>query len=109
MTSLTTTSRTASDDSRKKPVRLKVGLHIRVLAGVASPDFPDVSFAGWTARIMEMSGRKPPIKYFVEWDEPVIAAMPLSYVDRCEQQQIYHRWACLSEADFEVLEDNSRS
>jgi len=104
MNSTTTLNRTASETGKKPTVKLKVGSRIRVLESVVSPDFKDVSFAGWTGRIVEMSGKKPPLKYFIEWDEPVVAQMPESYVSRCEQQQIYYRWACLSDADFESVE-----
>lgn len=104
MTSTSTINRLAAEPAKKTTVKLKVGSRIRALESVVSPDFPDVSFAGWTGRIVEMSGKKPPFKYFIEWDEPVVSGMPRSYVERCEQQQIYFRWACLNDADFEAVE-----
>lgn len=106
MSSLTAVSRSSTDSTpakptKKKTVKLKVGTPICVRAEVVSPDFKDISFAGWTGKIVEVSGRKAPYRYFVEWDEGVVEAMPKSYIDRCEEQQIYHRWACLTDADFE--------
>jgi hypothetical protein len=88
---------------RKKATRLKVGTAIRVHNEVTSPDFPDVSFANWTGKIVEVSGRKAPFRYFVEWDDSVVAQIPQSYIDRCEEQQIYYRWACLNDSQFEAI------
>ena len=80
------------------------GTRIRVKHGVVSPDFPDVSFAGWTGRIAEVSGKAPaPLKFIVEWDSQTIAAMPADYVSRCEAQMLFHAMACLSEADLEFV------
>jgi hypothetical protein len=88
---------------RKKASRLKVGTAIRVCSDVNSPDFTDVSFGGWTGRIVEVSGRKAPFRYFVEWDDDVVTRIPQSYIDRCEEQQIYYRWACLNDSQFEAI------
>lgn len=88
---------------RSKTVRLKVGTAIRVRSSVNSPDFPDVSFADWTGRIVEVSGRKAPYRYFVEWDDAVLEKIPQSYIDRCEEQQIYYRWACLNDTQFDAI------
>jgi hypothetical protein len=103
MSRLTTVSQ-SSAPARKKTVKLKVRTQLRALASVTSPDFPDISFAGWVGRIVEVSGKKAPFKYYVEWDEDVVAEMPKTYIDRCEEQQIYFRWACLTDTDFEVIE-----
>ena len=89
---------------KKKTVKCKVGTSIRALDNVASPDFPDISFAGWTGKVVEVSGKKAPFKYFIEWDDSIVDAMPESYVKRCEDQQIYHKWACLTDVDFEAVE-----
>ncbi|MBI1310731.1 hypothetical protein GC176_05435 [bacterium] len=88
---------------RNKTARLTVGTAIRVHNSVNSPDFPDVSFGDWTGKIVEVSGRKAPFRYFVEWDDAVVAKIPQSYVDRCEEQQIYFRWACLNDSQFEAI------
>lgn len=102
MSSVTTASDTKTTTSpvKKKTVKHKVGTHIRVHESVTSPDFRDISFGGWTGKIVEVSGQKAPYKYFVEWDEDVVSAIPESYIDRCEAQQIYYRWACLTSEDF---------
>ena len=104
MTSATTVNQTSASTPAAKPKRrkskLEVGTPIRVLESVVSPDFPDISFGGWTGKVVEVSGRKAPYKYFIEWDEDVAGRMPQSYIDRCEAQQIYYRWACLTDADF---------
>ena len=89
---------------KKKTVKRKVGTSIRALDKVVSPDFSDISFAGWTGKVVEVSGKKTPFKYFVEWDDVVVESMPESYVKRCEDQQIYHKCACLTDADLEAIE-----
>ncbi len=102
MTSLTGTSHSGTRSTTRKVISMTIGSRIRAKAGVTSPDFPDISFAGWTGKIVEVSGKKAPFKYFIEWDDAICSAMPQSYIDRCEQQQIYHRWACLSDTDIEL-------
>jgi len=81
---------------------LDEGTRIRVKAGVASPDFPDVSFAGWTGSVMEVSGKPPAQKFIVEWDQQTIAGMPADYVSRCESQMLFHAMACLGGEDLEL-------
>lgn len=104
MSSLTSTPASSMRSvTAKKGLGLTVGCRIRVKAEVNSPDFPDISFAGWTGKIVEISGKKPPLKYFIEWEPTVVSTMPQSYIDRCEQQQIYYLWACLSDADIEQI------
>ncbi|MDA0590370.1 MAG: hypothetical protein O2820_15145 [Planctomycetota bacterium] len=98
--STATDAKATSAPAKKKTVKHKVGAHIRVHDSVNSPDFPDISFAGWTAKVVEVSGKKAPFKYFVEWDEDIVSAIPKSYIDRCEAQQIYYRWACLTAEEF---------
>ena len=102
MTSLTGTSQSGSRSTARKIVSMTIGSRIRAKSGVTSPDFPDISFVGWTGKIVEVSGKKAPFKYFIEWDDAICTAMPQSYIDRCEQQQIYHRWACLSDTEIEL-------
>ena len=97
------TSAPVRSETRTKTTRLKVGTPICVLESVNSPDFPDVSFGGWTGKIVEVSGRKAPFRYFVEWDEAILPQIPQSYIDRCEEQQIYFRWACLNDSQFEAI------
>ena len=80
---------------------LDEGTRVRVKPGVLSPDFPDVSFAGWTGSVMEVTGKPPTQKFIVEWDSNTMAAMPGDYVTRCEAQMLYHVMACLSMDDME--------
>ena len=79
------------------------GARIRVRPGVVSPEFPDVSLAGWTGTVAETSGKPPAVKVFVEWDQTTLAGMPPSYVEQCEAQNLYHRMACLGEGDLERM------
>ena len=68
----------------------------------SSPDFADVSFAGWTATIRELNGKKPNQKFIIEFDDAVIAAMPQSYLQRCEEQRLLYTMACLAAEQLEV-------
>lgn len=77
------------------------GARIRVKPGVVSPDFPDVSFAGWTGSVIETSGKPPAQKFVVEWDAATVAGMPVDYVSRCEAQMLMHTMACLGSEDLE--------
>ena len=102
MTSLTSTTQSSSRNSApRKSGLLSVGTRVRAKDGVVSPDFPDISFAGWTGKIVEVSGKKAPLKFFIEWEPAVVSEMPKTYIDRCEEQQIYYLWACLTESDIE--------
>ncbi len=78
------------------------GTPIRVRAGVQSPEFPDVSLAGWTGTIVEVTGKPPSTKYILEWDAETLSQMPPEYVSRCEAQQLFYSMACLSADDVEV-------
>ena len=67
-----------------------------------SPDFSDVSFAGWTGTIVELSGKKPNQKFILEFDDSVVSAMPPDYLKRCEDQQLLYTMACLEAGQLEV-------
>lgn len=82
--------------------RLAVGSRVRVREGVMSPDFTDVSFAGWTGMILELNGKKPNQKFIVEFDDAVIAAMPQDYLARCEEQRLLYTMACLTAEQLEA-------
>ncbi len=82
--------------------KLAIGSRVRVKDGVVSPDFSDVSFAGWTATIMELSGKKPNQKFIIEFDDAVIAAMPPDYLQRCEEQRLLYTMACLGADQLEA-------
>lgn len=77
------------------------GTRVRVRADVCSPEFPDVSLAGWTGTIVESSGKAPDVKVVLEWDQETMSRMPADYVKRCEAQQLYYAMACLAEAEIE--------
>lgn len=88
--------------AKKKTVAgLPTGTLVRVKQGVMSPEFPEVSIAGWTGSVMESTGKPPTMSYIVEWDQQTLSAMPAEYVQKCEAQQLYHRMASLAETDLE--------
>lgn len=89
--------------NNRSTTKLTVGTRVRVKDGVVSPDFADVSFAGWTATILELSGKKPNQKFIIEFDEAVVAAMPPDYLKRCEEQRLLYTMACLDAAQLEPV------
>ncbi|MFM9964813.1 MAG: hypothetical protein ACKV2Q_26700 [Planctomycetaceae bacterium] len=89
--------------SKSSTGKLAIGSRVRIREGVTSPDFSDVSFAGWTATIMELSGKKPKQKFILAFDDAVIAAMPPDYLQRCEEQRLLYTMACLEAEQLEAL------
>ncbi len=83
--------------------KLAVGSRVRVREGVASPDFPEVSFAGWAAAVVELSGKKPNQKFILEFDDAVVAAMPPDYLKKCEEQHLLYTMACLTGDQIEAV------
>lgn len=79
------------------------GTKLRVRDGVQSPEFPDVSLAGWTGALVEATGKPPSVKYILEWDAETMGRMPADYVSRCEAQQLFYSMACLPAEDVELL------
>lgn len=59
--------------------------------------------AGWSGTVIEVSGKKTPAQYVVEWDDATVQNMPAAYVTQCEAAGLYYRMACLSEQDIEKL------
>lgn len=84
--------------ARKKSIgKFAVGARVKVLPGVCSPEFPDFPLDGWGGVVFEVSGKKAPVSYVIEWDEATLAAMPQEYVDRCENDGLYFKMICLGE------------
>lgn len=73
------------------------GMRVQVREGVVSPEFPEISIAGWTGTVCEVTGKTSPTSCVLEWDSKTVANMPEEYVKRCEQDGLYHLMACLSE------------
>jgi hypothetical protein len=89
----------------KSQGKLAVGTRIRAKAGVTAPEFPDVSCAGWTGSIVELSGKKSDPKYIVEWEEATVASMPAEYRRECEAQGLFYRMAQFEGADIEPCDE----
>lgn len=88
---------------KKTAVGLAAGTLIRVKPGEMSPEFPEISIAGWAGSVVETSGKPPQLFYIVEWDQATMDAMPAEYVQQCEAQQLYYRMASLPEAAVEQV------
>ncbi len=79
------------------------GSRIRVKPGVNSPEFPEISLAGWTGSIVETSGKPPEQKVIIEWDAQTLSGMPADYISKCESGQLYHMMASLGSDDVETV------
>ncbi len=82
---------------------LEAGTRVRVREQVTSPEFPDVSLAGWTGTIAEVTGKPPALKLIIEWDTATMGRLPADYVSRCEAQQLYYAMACLGSEDVDLV------
>ncbi|MDB5387131.1 MAG: hypothetical protein JWM11_2777 [Planctomycetaceae bacterium] len=84
--------------AKKKTLgRISEGTRVRVREGTTSPEFPEISIAGWTGTACEVTGKPPAISCVLEWDADTLARMPADYVAKCEAGGLYHLMACLSE------------
>lgn len=79
------------------------GMHVRVREGVMSPEFPDLSLAGWTGTVCEVTGKASPTTCVLEWDAETLQRMPAEYITRCEAGGLYHLMVCLSEDNLAPL------
>lgn len=86
--------------------RMAVGARVRVKDGISAPDIPEVSIAGWTGTITQVSKKKSGTQFFVEWDEATQAAMSEQFRQLCEERMLYHAMACLAPDDLELLGDD---
>ncbi len=84
---------------------IPVGTIIRVKDGVISPEFPDVSYAGWAGSVVELTGKKSSRKYVIEWDDQTIDDMPTGYRDLCEESSLFYRMACFDAKQIERIDD----
>lgn len=89
--------------AKKKAAGGLDGSRIRVKPGIQSPEFPEISLAGWTGTVAETSGKPPEQKLIIEWDSQTLAAMPPEYVSKCESGQLYYVMASLNESDIEIV------
>lgn len=85
--------------SVRNAVQFRVGDIVQVREGVPSPDFPEISFAGWTGTVREVSKKKTGTLYLVEWTDETLQRMPREYRELCEQHQLLYSMACLKEED----------
>ncbi len=84
--------------------RLTPGTRVRAREGVTVPEFPEMTYAGWTGTVRELMGKKSAPKYLIEWDDETIEQMPQEYRDQCEEQQVFYAMACLAYEDLQVLD-----
>ena len=89
--------------AKKKATGGLEGSRVRVKPGINSPEFPEISLAGWTGTVVEVSGKPPAHSVIVEWDATTLTSMPADYVAKCESQQLYHLMASLSGESIETI------
>jgi hypothetical protein len=84
---------------------ISIGTVIRVKTGVTSPEFPEVSHAGWAGNVVELTGKKSALKYVIEWNDQTIDDIPTEYRDLCEQNNLFYRMACFDAKQIERIDD----
>lgn len=89
--------------AKKKATGGLEGSRIRVKDGVTSPEFPEISLAGWTGSVVETSGKPPSHSVIIEWDAATLEAMPKEYVQKCESEQLFYSMASLKADDVEAV------
>jgi len=87
---------------RGKSAKPAPGQRVKVTEGVAMPEFPDLSIAGWTGSVLETSGTGGKMKVILEWDAETQEKLPESYRAHCESQGLVSTMACLPAAELEV-------
>lgn len=80
---------------KQDTAKLSVGSKIQVKTGTAVPEFPEFACDGWAGVIREVSGKRPQARYIIEWDDRTLEKMPSAYREKCEEQGLYFRMACL--------------
>ena len=89
---------------KRSSAKLAAGTRVRVKSGVAVPEFSDVICEGWTGVVENLIGKnKPDPKYVIEWDPETIDNMPAEYIAKCEENNLFHRMACLSREEIDVV------
>ena len=68
---------------KKSAAGMAAGTRIQVKPEVMSPEFPEISLAGWTGSVLETSGKPPQLSYIVEWDHQTISSIPAEYRQKC--------------------------
>lgn len=88
---------------KKSPGKFAVGSKVRVREGIGSPEFPEISIAGWGGTIVEVSGKGETLQCVLEWDDATMSAMPADYLKKCETGNLYHAMACLPEDHLDAV------
>ena len=82
------------------PERFTIGDSVRVKAGVADPDYPDIPIGGWSGQITEIQAGDPPT-CLVRWSQQTLENMHPVYRNRCERDglDVKNMWLALSEIE----------
>ena len=91
---------------KRSSAKLATGTRIRVKAGIAIPEFSDILCEGWTGVVENLIGKSNPSpKYVIEWDQATIDNMPAEYLAKCEKNNLFHRMACFTRSEIDVVAD----
>ena len=85
---------------KKASKSFPIGTRIQIAAGIAIPEFEEVSCEGWTGTIIDTLGKKSDPKYVIEWDDAIMEQLPAEYITQCEAQQLYYRCACFMKGEI---------
>jgi hypothetical protein len=81
--------------------RFAAGDRVRVVAGTADPDYPDIPLGGWAGVVVAVDQTESGPLYLVEWNEGTLAATTPVYRRRCQRDDLEHERAWLRD---DVLE-----
>ncbi|QDT33185.1 MULTISPECIES: hypothetical protein [Thalassoglobus] len=88
--------------AKRKSSKPSAGQRVRVNEGVCMPEYPDVIIESWTGMVLETQGRGATSKVILEWDDAALEAMPASYREQCESQNMLYTMACLPMSDVSI-------
>jgi hypothetical protein len=82
--------------------RFAVGDRVRVVAGTADPDYPDIPLGGWAGVVADVDQAETGPLYLVEWNEETLAATTPVYRRRCQRDDLEHERAWLRDDALEA-------
>lgn len=90
--------------AKRRSSKPKAGQRVRIKDDVTMPEYPEIAIGGWTGMVLETQGRGADTKVILEWDDPVLEAMPAEYREKCESQNLLYTMACLPMTDVAIDE-----
>ena len=84
------------------PPRFSQGAEIEAAYGMLLPEFPGVSFEGWTGIIEKLDQRHKPPRYLVHWSEETLTGLKKAARKRLREIGLPYETMWLHEDDLEA-------